>query len=84
MAYPNTGIDDRPWWTWYELCNGLTKKGKRCKRRRMPAYEIEPGNLYIPTVCNLHTEQEYVANQARLAAALNRLKRHVPTADASR
>ncbi|MBT9133145.1 MAG: hypothetical protein DDT33_01676 [Firmicutes bacterium] len=40
------------------MCKGTTKLGVRCRRTVRRAYEIEPGNLYVPLTCHLHSEQE--------------------------
>jgi len=50
--------DGRPSWEAIELCRGITKKGKLCCRQAETAFEIEPGNLFVPLTCTLHTDQE--------------------------
>lgn len=51
-------MKDRQWWDRLKSCDGITKSGKRCNRYRMRPYEVQPGDLYIPSMCVLHIDQE--------------------------
>jgi len=50
--------EERPWWQELNLCRGINKDGSRCKRYRAKAYEKQPGDLVIPSMCSLHSNQE--------------------------
>jgi len=50
--------EHRPWWEASVLCRGRTKNGRRCRRYKRKAYEISPGDLFIPFTCYIHRNQE--------------------------
>jgi hypothetical protein len=51
-----------PWWESMCTCWGKKKDGTRCKLPAQKAYEIAPGNLFIPKMCWRHADQEEPGN----------------------